>query len=156
MQTQTFETSKGTLMAIRLPEEATKAEIVGERIMYHHKDGASATGRFLSGDWKEIGIWGSVSEERAELVVESTEYYEPISQQYTVPVFRDYSSDSWTWSALESLQSLLETKIPIRNSKPKPDQCGYMGPCGLSCEWDEWQTSEAEVWKNIYLMYKMK
>lgn len=161
MTTQTFETSKGTLLAIKLPEDATEIgfyKVTGftpdDYVLCYYINGLLVTEFLdeLSGDWKEIGLWGSVSEEKAELIVDTC-----WNVGWMNYVNREPGICSGIDTALESLQSLLETQIKLRNTLKQPMALpGFEDNEGYLKSKEKWKTAEAEVWKHFYLTFKSK
>ena len=144
MTTQTFETSKGTLLAVRLPEGSFGMIInnyADESELLYTVDGDDDSLRKIKlppGDWKEIGLWGSVTEENAKEVV-------------------DVRGGAYHFStALATLHSLFETGISLRNTKSHPADINPTSRAHYDKLSDEWQSAEAEVWKHFYLIFKTK
>lgn len=167
MTIQTFETSKGTLIAARLIDGAESLHLFNDYATNPNWNSyisyivGEDTRRFYlpPGDWKEIGLWGSVPEEKAEEVVEWVEtgqYY----LDYSRPAEAGWNGDI---TALESLQSLLETGIKLSNKMPHPKEnvtTGYSLPLESNefylHDVERWQNAESEVWKHFYLIFKTK
>ncbi len=168
MTTQTFETSKGTLLAIKLPEGAKKIRIHHNSLIY-----------FLGSvnhlypvklppfDWKEIGLWGSVPEEKAKEVVDD----ESVGLYVDYTAASDFGKKRRFDTALESLQSLLQTKIPLTHDFPEPNPEDYFNvnaPVNELTEEDEkglsrygadllkWESGDGKVWRHFYLIFKTK
>lgn len=175
METQTFETSKGTLMAIRLPEGAKPVcldkirHFGSDSLLWLEMVNGSLKKRWFylpPGDWQEIGLWGSVSEEKAKEVVDD----ESVGMYVDYTAESDFGKKRRFDTALESLQSLLQTKIPLTHDFPEPNPEDYFNvkaPVNELTEEDEkglsrygsdllkWESGSG-VWKHFYLIFKTK
>ncbi|MGE9312864.1 hypothetical protein ACLOAU_14545 [Niabella sp. CJ426] len=148
MTTQTFETSKGTLLVVDLPDGATGTALTSHNLHVDIDYGLGYESLTLPpGDWKEIGLWGSVSDEKAKEVVD----YIPEVVGY---INYDDSLSPSVDTALESLQSLLEAQIKLVNTVPKPKEHHLFGYDIDAVS--EWRIAESQVWKNAFLIFKIK
>lgn len=176
MKTQTFETSKGTLYVVDMPEGVKDRKIVITKAGYPDIELIALGGTHPEyigllppGDWKEIGLWGSVSEEKAKEVVEEHEMSGIGGTFYRVYDEDEKGEFLMTSIAVGSLQSLLETEINISNPLGKKPirSIPFMGD-GYYTQNDldaidlyqdylkKWQAAESLVWKNPFLIFKTK
>lgn len=61
-------------------------------------------------DSKCMGLLSNITEEQFAECVETSEYFDPLSNLSTVPVYKNYMSDTWGWSSKYSFFSLLESE----------------------------------------------
>ena len=136
-----IETEKGKLLVIGgLPEDAHWIEpnegSHSNEFVYESNDDDSLTFLIPAGFWKLLGKLSEVKEEDAEKVVEDCPYYAKCWKKYNIENELDYGDcpegdfdkGYSCWTAKESLQSLVEANVTLRNkydSDLRPaDQCG--------------------------------
>jgi len=114
IKTKLIESTKGRLLVLDLPKEfkVSKNKYGRISIKYQSADGFNNTYNILEDgtDWKFIGKPSKVTEKQAKGIVESFDVGD------NKPAYENYiETDRYTNTATESLQSLIEANVPLKN-----------------------------------------
>jgi len=115
MQKQIELTDK-TVLVVGLPRNAYQVRIeetifLPQRTYIHYytpECGANGHDIEIDADFELVGIHPELTEEECKRVVDSSEYYDPVSQPYYVPCYKDYINDIWKWTAKEAFDTLMQ------------------------------------------------
>lgn len=106
-----FKTIKGEFVVIELYDTIDKTSLSLDNGFLTYRDHIGWDGmRIMDSDCINLGCIQDITEEQAKEVVENHILFEPHSQITHKELFFDYMADvfSYTYTALESLHSLLE------------------------------------------------
>lgn len=148
----TFEKAK--ILVIELPEDLDRFIMAyGNCIGWLDKEGMCCTEQPLGEDSDEslelIGKLSELTEDQAREIVDSWQRYFPeqhtVYRNYEYPIEYDHIKGmEQRWShpfgkSVESFLSKLRADGCQTENVPEPDKCGCYGPCGLKCDYADWQ-----------------
>lgn len=113
------------------------------------------------GNWQPVNWLDKINENEAkELIVDDLAFNHSTRETYYL--YKNYITGNWLYSAKESLLSLVESQVKVKNIKRKCqcrmfteqfEKCLFINKDVTSCRiFEEWQAEESKVWKNIYLL----
>lgn len=137
-----------------LPEDAQIVTRPNRLIWYPYGNiYATESVKFPPGNWQPVNWIDKVSEDEAK------EFVEIFARVFNGSVaYKSYNKcNEWFWTAKESLLSLVQSEIKIKNILIKPsDGDGVLrGNEGYQEAMKIWEAGEAQVWRNIYLLKKI-
>lgn len=159
IKTKIISTPKGRLLVVGgMPEDAEHIHYVelhgNYLISYHWPIGSQYHEKVPSGNWQLMGKLSEVTEGQAEGIVETFDVGDGI------PGYENYiETDRYTNTAKESLQSLIEANVPLRNKYgEKPDDSLYVhyGNHLYENDYKRWQAEEDKVFTNPILFWEQK
>lgn len=139
---KTISTAKVQLLVIGgLPEDCVLAKHKYEKVHFRYKElDGSWAGYDVPGNWQPVGFLKDLNEDDAKGMVEK------IGHVSTGDVFMRYTDEnSWCWTAKESLLSLIESEVKLKN--PLADSIS-------APDIDEWQAEQSEVFTNPFILIK--
>jgi len=162
MKHKIFSTAKAEILVVDLPEGANRPTYFNdkERPYLSYFIGVDTYREYglSKGNWQPL----TFDEETAKMIVDDCSFYAKCWKKYNVTIPKnvkgDYDPKYSCYTALESLKSLIEANVPLRNNLGLIEPKAYRLTGLLSDIEDnrKWQQAEESVFHNPHYFFKLK